>query len=121
MASVGPGCTPEAPYANRLRNWSRKRTRGNHDSSDRMCDTLILGYTTRWNFVPNALFWSDRSPPMTNSRSLTETCSSRNTPSVLLSLVELSENCVAPALFVTPPGVRFTEPAPFRSKVDATH
>ena len=42
-------------------------------------------------------------------------------PSVLLSLVELSENCVAPALFVTPPGVRFTEPAPARSNVIETH
>src|SRR5690242_13174312 len=56
-----------------------------------------------------------------NRRSFIATCSSTNKPSVLLSLVELSENCVAPALFVTPPGVRFTEPAPARSNVDATH
>src|SRR5438045_3099454 len=94
---------------------------GNHGSSDRMCDTLSFGYRTLWNLVPKALFWSDRSPPVMNSRSCMPTCSSTKKPSVLLSLVELSANWVAPALFVTPPGVRFTDPAPARSNVLDTH
>src|SRR3569833_1144091 len=86
-----------------------------------MYDALSFGYRTFWQFVPNALFWSERKPPVMNRRSLMPTSSSTNTPSVFASLVELSEVCVAPALFVTPPGVRLTDAAPARSNVLDTH
>src|SRR5213592_4400847 len=86
-ASLEPGCTPDLPYAERRRNWSSQLRLGKYDSSDAIHETLNFGYTTRWNLVPNALFWSERSAPVTKRRSCIPTCSSTNAPSVLVSVV----------------------------------
>ena len=74
-AVVAPGCTPLAPNEVRSRSWSSHLILGKKFSSDTTHETLALGYTTLWKFVPKALFWSERTAPVRNSRSRRATCS----------------------------------------------
>src|SRR5687768_596832 len=76
-ADVDCGCTPDAPYALRTRNWLRNDICGKNGSSDRIQDTLPFGYMTRWKFVPNALFSSERTASVRKSRSRKDACSWR--------------------------------------------
>src|SRR5581483_3869871 len=67
--TVPPGCTPDAPYAPRRRNWFSQLYFGNQFSSDMIHESDALGYTTRWNLVPKELFWSVRAATVRNMRS----------------------------------------------------
>src|SRR3954471_20496561 len=42
-AAVGPGCTPDAPYAARTRNWLSQEKCGKNDSSEASHDALSFG------------------------------------------------------------------------------
>src|SRR3954453_5245483 len=66
---VRPGCTPLTPYEVRRRISSSQLKRGKKLSSEIRYDRPAFGYTTRWKFEPNALFWSDRPASVRNRRS----------------------------------------------------
>src|SRR5262245_13450494 len=111
MASLGPGWTPEAPYADRRRSELSHDSCGKKPSSEMIHEMLAFGYHTLWKFVPNALFWSVRSAAVTNRRSLNPIASSAKKPSVFCSVVMLAALGSAPAPGVCVPGGRF-DPSP---------
>src|SRR6476659_9294991 len=111
MASLGPGCTPDAPYADRRRSEFSHDICGKKPSSEMIHETLALGYHTLWKFVPKALFWSVRNAAVTNRRSLNPSASSAKKPSVFCSVVALAALGSAPEAGVWVPGGRFA-PSP---------
>src|SRR5689334_3039209 len=81
-ASNAPGALDDSPSAPRSLSVSHHDD-GNHAWSESTYETPILGSVWSPKSLPNALFPSTRTPPVTNSRSFHDTCSCRKKPALI--------------------------------------
>src|SRR5437773_2770959 len=100
-ASVGPGCSPDAPYAPRTFSEPSHAGAGKNGSSDTTHEPESLGYRMFPKRRPNDVLSSLRNAPVTKRRFLKPRRSSTNRPSVTVSSV------CSLAVGMTPPASEF--------------